>query len=365
MKETEKNKSPEELCKERCAYYTCDRIKVINKYTFLVAIAAILGFAILYFAYSNYVYRSSFQSIIDNHKIYVTKVEHAGYASLSGLNVDSITADSKAVLEALVAEQQALTQIHKEEASALDSLLEMHSQRIGSDFSNLMLWASVLMIVFLVFSIYSMYKMDEMQNRGNESLNKIYETRNAVMAKIDELKQMYQSKVSEIQNASELAIQSIQSKTKELEIKIDGLSFTFSAESDKQKERYGKAISELSEAQQQQARTVIEEQMARVLENINNQVSAQIVKFTEQTKTEKEEIVRLLETAKNSAKLKEAGTPTTTGSAETNNTINGTSDNAGEVVANQEETVGNKTASPSVTSSETDDTERKPTDNPD
>lgn len=192
-----------------CAYFTSDRAKVIHKWTFLGVIGTLLLIAVFYFAYSNYVYKSSFKSIIDGHKTYVTNLENTHYVPLENINTDSITADSKVIINAIVKEQQALTQIHKEEAASLDSLLEMHSQRMSDDFANLTLWASVLMIEFLVFSIYAMYKMDEMQNRGGESLSKIYDAYNRVMSEIknirkiqSDLEKNYSNQITSLQERS-------------------------------------------------------------------------------------------------------------------------------------------------------------------
>lgn len=199
-----------------CAYFTSDRAKVIHKWTFLSVIGALLLIAVFYFAYSNYVYKSSFKSIIDGHKTYITNLENTHYVSLDSLKTDSITADSKVILSALINEQDVLARIHKEEASSLDSLLEMHSQRMSDDFESLTLWASVLMIVFLVFSIYAMYKMDEMQNRGGESLSKIYDAYNKVMSEINniekiqsELKRNYSTQIASLQEQSKAMLENL------------------------------------------------------------------------------------------------------------------------------------------------------------
>lgn len=53
------------------------------------------------------------------------------------------------------------------------AMLQLQHSEIAEDFSNLMLWAAVLMVVFLVFSIYSMYKTDDLINQGRSSVGEI------------------------------------------------------------------------------------------------------------------------------------------------------------------------------------------------
>lgn len=241
--ETESNESTNtKMCHRHteCAYFTTDRAKVIHKWTFLSVIGTLLLIAVFYFAYSNYVYRSSFRSIIDGHNAYVTNLESIQYATLDSLNVDSITADAKKILSALAAEQKALTKLHKEEASSIDSLLEMHSRRMGDDFANLTLWASVLMIIFLVFSIYAMYKMDEMQNRGSESLSKIYDAYNRVMSEIrninkiqSDLERNYDTQIIALKERSNTILGKLKEDVGSVSRSVDGCIQSFNTESSK------------------------------------------------------------------------------------------------------------------------------------
>lgn len=315
--ETESNESTNTTMCHRnreCAYFTTDRAKVIHKWTFLSVIGTLLLIAVFYFAYSNYVYRSSFRSIIDGHNAYMTNLENIQYAPLDSLNVDSITADSKQILSALAAEQKALTKLHKEESSSIDSLLEMHSRRMGDDFASLTLWASVLMIIFLVFSIYAMYKMDEMQNRGSESLSKIYDAYNKVMYEIrninmiqSDLERNYDAQIISLKERSNKILEKLKEDVSSVSRSADGCIQAFNTEStrllsswdDKITQKYAGEIATLGQKMSSQEAAI-------------NTLTEQIKLYNSLSTTVKalQDTVNKLEAAQISSQLNTISTPT-------------------------------------------------------
>ncbi len=80
----------------------------------------------------------------------------------------------------------------------IGKMLEMQHREIEEDFSNLMLWASVLMIIFLVFSIYSMYRTDELVKQGRDSVAHITDLSTKAQSKISEMDSLYEKESTKL-----------------------------------------------------------------------------------------------------------------------------------------------------------------------
>lgn len=307
--ENEKSLNPP--CKRTCAYATTDRSKVIHKWTFLAIVIALVGTAIFYFAYSNHLYKSTFNSIVAQHENYILSIDSLQNKSLDDYIIgNDLTLKLNILVENIDKERKNLIQTHKENIHALNSLLEAHSQRISNDFENLTLWASVLMIIFLVFSIYAMYKMDEMQNRGHESLNSIYDARDKVRTEIEKLNDTYNKKIEEMNNASQKAIKDITSKTKTLSDKIIEEQSKYDSELKKQEELLEKQLEKIITSGKQTLSNVIEEEKIKIAAGTQKQIDDKATEYLNDIKKEKEETLRLLKALQDNSKLKEAGTPT-------------------------------------------------------
>lgn len=169
-------KVPEESCeKVNCAHFL-ER----NKYQHYrgrfiwIVIGATVAVGIL-FAIIAYFYKCSLQEVVSLHQMYQKEIQK----SLRSF-------EQKEDGCVYVNEQLALSM--QEHMQSTQTLLQVQSQKIQSDFTILSVWAGILMIVFLVFSIYSMFKTDELVKQGRAGLDAIENAREKVsehIAKID------------------------------------------------------------------------------------------------------------------------------------------------------------------------------------
>lgn len=235
-----------------CAYF----IPKHRARTFILALSAIVSIAVFYYAYSNYFFRASFNSIISYHKIYYQNLENDSLRiSLADINLDSISDDSKIFLHQINREISKLNDRNKQAAASINTLLDIHYHRMSSDFDSLTLWAGVLMIVFLVFSFYSMYKMDEMQNKSSESAGKIYQAHADVTSKIrdfnekmenelDRLKSIYAENVGKIKADTDANISGLNTVMEDTKKNITELQNGFESQLKELKSNFDKESQE-------------------------------------------------------------------------------------------------------------------------
>ena len=123
----------------------------------------------------------------------------------------------------------------------MQAMLHMQHAEIQEDFSSLMLWASVLMIIFLVFSIYSMYRVDDLVNQSRNSVRTILEQSSKAQKRIDEIDRLFmaesrklaQQSEREIENLRQAAEASLAGLRSEIDERIAASEKTISDEIDK------------------------------------------------------------------------------------------------------------------------------------
>ena len=84
----------------------------------------------------------------------------------------------------------------------IKEMLELQHEEIQEDFSSLMLWASVLMVIFLIFSIYSMYKVDDLVNQGRNSVTTIVELSAKAKSRIEEVDNLFKTESQKLAKQS-------------------------------------------------------------------------------------------------------------------------------------------------------------------
>lgn len=92
----------------------------------------------------------------------------------------------------------------------IKNMLEVQHAEIQEDFSSLMLWASVLMVIFLVFSIYSMYRVDDLVNQSRSSVSTIIELSSKAKSRIAEIDTLFKTESQKLATQSSSEIQRLQ-----------------------------------------------------------------------------------------------------------------------------------------------------------
>lgn len=98
-----------------------------------------------------------------------------------------------------VGNDEAIAYAIREGNEQIRAMLQLQHSEIEEDFSNLMLWAAVLMVIFLVFSIYSMFKTDDLINQGRSSVDtikKLYSMAEDSISKLDNMFETESAKLS-------------------------------------------------------------------------------------------------------------------------------------------------------------------------
>lgn len=262
---------------KECVFYNPNKDIKSYKLIFLISLITVIGFALSYYIYSNYVYKSSFDKIVTYHSNYMDDLSRVTIPLFENIYPDSISMDSKIFIDRIDSELSELNTRYEKEASSIKALIEIQSTRIGNDFDRLMLWASILMIVFLVFSIYAMYKLDDMQNKGNESLGNIYKAHADVMADIKDFHKMY----SELQTKCNKEVDAIKKDmseklvgiTNDLETKHNDISTKFTKYEKKLdnyvKETSNKIVNNIKTDNEKQFEQIIEKYIEKLKNEFN------------------------------------------------------------------------------------------------
>ena len=179
-----------QTCNETCTFYV-DKDKMPlykNKFIWIVSIVSILVVAL--FVIVAFSYRKSLNTIVDYHSQYADN-------ALSTLPEVKLSKDSCFYLDErfILAVDNHMNEVQ--------SLLEIQSNKIQSDFMILSLWAGILMIVFLIFSIYSVFKTDEMMKQGRDTLNVLEETKESASTKTKEIETIVEKEIGDFKTKIE------------------------------------------------------------------------------------------------------------------------------------------------------------------
>lgn len=171
-----------------------------------------------------------------HHKALHDVVEvHNGFVS----RMDSVMQPLEMAPDSCLYVNEQLALSMKEYMQSTQSILQLESHKIQSDYTILSIWAGILMIVFLVFSIYSMFKTDELIKQGRAGLKEIEEAKNKVdenMAKIDKRVEVELKKVTD---ASDKKISDITEKSSEFLTQVE-------QQANQQKENFKKMVDDSS-----------------------------------------------------------------------------------------------------------------------
>lgn len=114
-----------------------------------------------------------------------------------------------------VVNDEAIAAAIREGNEQIRAMLQLQHSEIEEDFSNLMLWAAVLMVVFLVFSIYSMFKTDDLINQGRSSVETIQGLYAKAAEKISSLDSLFQKESDKLSQESKRQIDELRDKANE------------------------------------------------------------------------------------------------------------------------------------------------------
>lgn len=173
--------------KEQCAHFI-DKDSFShyhNKFIWIIVIATIA--VALLFALISHFYNKSLSKIVSIHENYNEYL-------MNVMKPVEIASDSCIYVN----DQLALSM--QEHMQSTQTLLQIQSQKIQSDFTILSVWAGILMIVFLVFSIYSMFKTDEIIKQAKIGLDVIENAREKVNEHIKEIDDHVSGEMTKVSN---------------------------------------------------------------------------------------------------------------------------------------------------------------------
>ena len=155
------------------------------------------------------------------------------------------------------------------------SMLELESTKIQSDFTVLSLWAEILMVVFLVFSIYSMFKTDEMLRQSREGLKAIqqYEenAKNTITTIDDkvrkELDNVHKNAVDESKKVAEEAKKALSKLSADIDIIQADFAKDVEKKSDAFSDAYDAILKKITETSQQN-QTIVEALLTALQNNM-------------------------------------------------------------------------------------------------
>lgn len=186
--------------KEQCAHYI-DKDNFShyhNKFIWIIVIATIaVG---LLFALISHFYNKSLNRIVSIHENYNEYL-------MNVMKPVEIASDSCIYVN----DQLALSM--QEHMQSTQTLLQIQSQKIQSDFTILSVWAGILMIVFLVFSIYSMFKTDEIIKQAKIGLDVIENAREKVNEHINQIDSHVKKEMDKVTSEVEKKTNEISEKT--------------------------------------------------------------------------------------------------------------------------------------------------------
>lgn len=227
---------------KECAHYIGkDRIGLYRgRFIWTIGIATVI--VVVLFVGLVFFYHSSLKTVVDLHS-------SSSDAILAALQPIKMAPDSCVYVN----EQLALSM--QEHLETTESLLQLQSQKIQSDFAVLSIWAGILMIVFLVFSIYSIYKTDELLKQGQEGVKNIENVQTMVKQHVQEIDKHVEEELSKV---------SATMSTKTEEIATDAISSI--AQIKQQAEEEKKSFKGMLDEKTTQFQSIYEEYVAKLEE---------------------------------------------------------------------------------------------------
>lgn len=185
---------------DNCAHYISVERLHFYRYKFLwsvviATVAVAVLFCILAFSYHN-----SLNDVVKIHQKYCVNLEK------------SINAVKNRNDTCIFVNEQLFQNI-QEQMHNTQSLLQIQSSKIQSDFTLLSVWSGLLMIVFLIFSIYSIFKTDELMKQGREGLIAIEESKSKADGYINQIDEKAKEEIKRVSSAAEEEIKKITQET--------------------------------------------------------------------------------------------------------------------------------------------------------
>ena len=180
-----------EICKtENCAHYVSKENLHLYRNKFLIFVVSVtLCIGGLFYVLACF-YNSSLNEIVEIHKKHETQLQEM----LTPLKIGK---------DSCLYVNEQLANYMRESMESTQTLLQLQSTKIQSDFTLLSVWAGILMIVFLIFSIYSIFKTDELMKQGRDGLKAIEETKYKAEGYISQIDEKARVKVEQVSKASE------------------------------------------------------------------------------------------------------------------------------------------------------------------
>ncbi len=178
---------------EACAHYFGQDKLHVYRHKFIWSIVISTVIVIVLFVLLLRTYDNSLNEIVNLHREYHSQIENL-------LKPLTISKDS------CVYVNEQLANCIEEGLLNTQSVLQLQSTRIQSDFTLLSLWAGILMIVFLIFSIYSIFKTDELMKQGREGLKVIEDSKSKVDSHILEIENKAEEEIKKVSNAADVEI---------------------------------------------------------------------------------------------------------------------------------------------------------------
>ena len=195
-----------DICKtDNCAHYVSKRNLHLYRNKFLISVVAVtLCIGGLFYILACF-YNNSLNEIVEIHKNHETQLQEMMTPLKTGKD------------SCLYVNEQ-LANYMRESMETTQSLLQLQSTKIQSDFTLLSVWAGILMIVFLIFSIYSIFKTDELMKQGRDGLKAIEETKNKADGHIEQIDEKVKLELAQV---SETAAEQIKKITQETTTSLD------------------------------------------------------------------------------------------------------------------------------------------------
>ena len=185
---------------KNCAHFIDQKVLHLYRNKFVCFIILTTIVVAVLFWYCGRSYKSSLDTITSAHKKYI---EHFS-KSITPLKMSK---------DSCVYANEQLVLSMKEHMQTTQSLLEIQSTKIQSDFVILSLWAGILMIIFLIFSIYSIFKTDELLKQSKDGLRKIEEVNQRADDNIKSIDEKVKEEIQKVSKAADAQITTLADET--------------------------------------------------------------------------------------------------------------------------------------------------------
>lgn len=186
----------EEKCPTNCTHYV-NRTKMrLYKKSFLWVIVAATICTLAVFGLLEWRYSHSLKQIVCCHEKFVNE-------TINNFPTVELSKDTCYYLN-----EQLVTCVNQNMIE-IQTLLELQSNKINSDFTILSVWAGILMIVFLIFSIYSMFKTDELIKQSREGLIAVENAKEKVEKNVLAVEEKAQEEIKNVNKVASLELENI------------------------------------------------------------------------------------------------------------------------------------------------------------